>query len=232
MPWMTLDFKDPQRVIIPRIYQVQAIPKLIPIDNNGKELAKDLAPIVLNMPEIKFGEVFQVWENISLGKIPNPSMQNLNTIPPVIPEINFGELPVVDNKGNSASFKNAKIKVRALYFSAHWCPPCRNFTPRLVKFYDIINKSLKRLEIVFSSWDRDEKSFQEYFKEMPWIAVDFKQLLVRNALTQKYGIRGIPALIIIDENGKVLDAINARNEVEKSDENQYEKIFEKWMALQ
>ena len=25
------------------------------------------------------------------------------------------------------------------YFSAHWCPPCRVFTPNLKTFYDVIN---------------------------------------------------------------------------------------------
>ena len=29
--------------------------------------------------------------------------------------------------------------IHAYYFSAHWCPPCRGFTPQLVKFYNIVN---------------------------------------------------------------------------------------------
>ena len=29
-------------------------------------------------------------------------------------------------------------EVIGLYFSAHWCPPCRGFTPQLGKFYDQI----------------------------------------------------------------------------------------------
>jgi nucleoredoxin len=26
-----------------------------------------------------------------------------------------------------------------LYFSAHWCPPCRGFTPALAKFFKAAN---------------------------------------------------------------------------------------------
>ena len=36
------------------------------------------------------------------------------------------------------------------YFSAHWCPPCRNFTPLLKDFYD----EAEGIEIVFVSSDR------------------------------------------------------------------------------
>ena len=28
-------------------------------------------------------------------------------------------------------------KVLAFYFSAHWCPPCRLFTPVLAEFYSV-----------------------------------------------------------------------------------------------
>ena len=28
-------------------------------------------------------------------------------------------------------------KILAYYFSAHWCPPCLNFTPILTDFYNV-----------------------------------------------------------------------------------------------
>lgn len=30
-------------------------------------------------------------------------------------------------------------KVICFYFSAHWCPPCREFTPVLADFYTVID---------------------------------------------------------------------------------------------
>lgn len=67
-------------------------------------------------------------------------------------------------------------KVIGLYFSAHWCPPCRAFTPKLVEFYNGIKSSEKgnSFEMVFISSDRDQESFSEYFKEMPWLALPFE----------------------------------------------------------
>ena len=67
-------------------------------------------------------------------------------------------------------------KVVGLYFSAHWCPPCRGFTPKLAEWYTkLTSGALKdKVEIVFVSSDRDEKSFNEYFAEMPWLALPFE----------------------------------------------------------
>ena len=39
----------------------------------------------------------------------------------------------------------------AIYFGAHWAPPCRLFTPTLQEFYSQINHQDKVLEIIFCS---------------------------------------------------------------------------------
>lgn len=63
-------------------------------------------------------------------------------------------------------------KTVGLYFSAHWCPPCRGFTPKLAEFYKK-HHTEKNFEIVFVSSDKNDAEFQEYYKEMPWLALPF-----------------------------------------------------------
>merc|ERR1712010_67849 len=88
--------------------------------------------------------------------------------------------------------------VVALYFSAHWCPPCRGFTPQMGKFYDSI-KATKNFEIIFVSSDRDASQFKEYYDEQAaWAALPFKDRATKNALSKKFKVRGIPTLVILD----------------------------------
>ena len=77
--------------------------------------------------------------------------------------------------GKNGPFNTNAITARytLFYFSAHWCGPCRSFTPRLTKFYNFINKDIKRLEVIFISWDDEEVEYKEYFKTMPWLSSAF-----------------------------------------------------------
>ena len=89
-------------------------------------------------------------------------------------------------------------KAVGIYFSAHWCPPCRGFTPVLAEFYsDVVAANENDLEIVFVSSDSDQHAFDEYYGEMPWVSVPFGAE-AQNTLGTKYGVRGIPTFIVID----------------------------------
>ncbi|BFZ22000.1 hypothetical protein BsWGS_25039 [Bradybaena similaris] len=100
-----------------------------------------------------------------------------------------------------------------LYFSAHWCPPCRNFTPVLSDCYKSVAAAGKKWQIIFVSSDRDIKGCKEYYDTMPWLLLPFDSDL-KELLSEKYGIRGIPALILIDpKTGQVVTA-NGRDVVQ------------------
>ena len=97
----------------------------------------------------------------------------------------------------------AKKSGICLYFSAHWCPPCRQFTPILADHYNRQYKK-KNLEIVFISSDRDEASFNEYHSIMPWLALPYGERALKDELSRKFQVNGIPCLVVLDGEGKLV----------------------------
>jgi len=92
-----------------------------------------------------------------------------------------------------------------VYFSAHWCPPCRGFTPKLVEFHTK-HAATKGFETVFVSGDRDQKSFEDYYGEMPWLALPYEKKDLSRALNKKYKVKGIPSLVILGPDGRLITA--------------------------
>ena len=97
-----------------------------------------------------------------------------------------------------------KNELIGVYFSAHWCGPCRAFTPKLAQFYNNVNSEKKQIEIVFNSCDRDLNGFNEYFGTMPWIATPFESE-AKTKIEEACGISSIPQLIIFNNKGQVID---------------------------
>jgi nucleoredoxin len=105
----------------------------------------------------------------------------------------------------SAGYKGViNPKYTAIYYSAHWCPPCRAFTPELVKWYNGFQPKHKDFQLVFVSSDKDEAAMLGYMTEMkmPWPALKFGEK--KETAVTKYAASGIPYLVLIDENGKDL----------------------------
>jgi thiol-disulfide isomerase/thioredoxin len=92
----------------------------------------------------------------------------------------------------------------AIYFSAHWCPPCRAFTPRLVQWYNGFKPSHPNFELIFVSDDHDEASMFDYMTtmSMPWPAVRYDDRET-SGLT-KFANTGIPDLVLVSSTGQVL----------------------------
>ena len=110
-------------------------------------------------------------------------------------------------EGKKDKVKLSEVKEAPLigvYFSAHWCPPCRGFTPVLSQFYNVANKKSKNIEIIFVSFDRSEHGFKEYYDTMPWLSFPFTSDK-KIPFAQEFQIMGIPALLVFDKNGKLID---------------------------
>ena len=120
-------------------------------------------------------------------------------------------------KDGQVKFSPKDAPFFGLYFSAHWCPPCRNFTPKLKNFYEVVNKNQKQIEIIFVTSDKSEAEFNEYFGSMPWISLPFKDESIDN-LKQTFEVMGIPTFLVFNNEGKLIDD-KARTTVE----NRYPK---------
>jgi hypothetical protein len=86
-------------------------------------------------------------------------------------------------------------------------------TAELAGLYSAVRSRLgaKAFEVVFMSVDRDETSFLENFRKMPWLAAPFSNdegdsALVRRseAAARIFGVTELPALVLVDANGALI----------------------------
>lgn len=119
--------------------------------------------------------------------------------------------PISNAQGEQVSLDSIEGKYIGLYFSAHWCPPCRLFTPKLVQFRDAHQD---QFEIIFVSSDRTADAKQTYMQEtgMKWPAVPWRGES-SSALKNHFGVSSIPTLIILNPEGKVV-SLDGRSDVE------------------
>ena len=112
------------------------------------------------------------------------------------------------DSNNIIDYKNKKInlmkgKIVGLYFSAHYCGPCRQFTPKLITFYNNLKTERDDFEILFCSSDINITEFYQYFNTMPWKCIPFNSDISQN-LAKFLEIRGIPALVFLGKDGEII----------------------------
>jgi thiol-disulfide isomerase/thioredoxin len=96
-----------------------------------------------------------------------------------------------------------------IYVSAHWCGPCRQFTPQLVTWYKNMLRASNNnncMEVVFLSADHSHQEFVNYYQNMPWLAIDYNDETARETLMAQLRVQGIPRLAVVDgRTGRVIE---------------------------
>ncbi len=70
--------------------------------------------------------------------------------------------------------------------------------------YKQIKADGKDFEIIFVSSDRNQSGFEEYFAEMPWLALPYSDRTRKDQLSKHFGVQGIPTLVMLDAGGEVI----------------------------
>lgn len=121
------------------------------------------------------------------------------------PFLTENALDLITSDGSKVDQKRITDKKLILvYFSAHWCAPCRAFTPNLVNFYNTSGGGDK-FEILFVSSDNDENAMMDYMRltNMPWVGLSWGSR-GRTPVKKKYCGPGIPCLVMLNEQDEVI----------------------------
>ncbi|XP_060541610.1 LOW QUALITY PROTEIN: nucleoredoxin [Pantherophis guttatus] len=195
MPWLALPFADKRRKLkLWNKFRVSNIPSLIFIDaNTGKVVCRNGLLVIRDDPEgLEFPWGPRPFSEVVAG----PLLRNSG--PPL----------------ESSVLEGSHVGV---YFSAHWCPPCRSLTRVLVESYRKIKDAGQKFEIVFVSADRSYKSgcgvnnrrTELFLKENEHLRNQESHLPFR-LRHHASGPRaaccgcGIPTLIVLDTKGDVI----------------------------
>ena len=119
--------------------------------------------------------------------------------------------------GTQVDLSQMRGKVVLMDFWATWCPGCMQEAPHVVDAYNALHD--KGLEVVGISLDVDKSQMEavaqqkgmvwpEYFDGKAW----------KNDVAVHFGINQIPALWLVDKNGKLVDT-DAREDLQGKIEN-------------
>ena len=95
-------------------------------------------------------------------------------------------------------------------FWATWCGPCRKAMPELRRLQQTFEK--QQVKVVGVNLDEDLKALAEYLAEenLPWTNLTGADA---RRQAEKYGVRGIPSLMLVDGDGKIRQITHKVDEI-------------------
>jgi nucleoredoxin len=200
MPWLALPYAQRDtKAQLSKTFKVDGIPTLVVLDEKGNVLTRNGRGIVDSDPTA--AEL--PWSHVNAN---------------IFDLLGSGPIATKDGKGLTAAQLKTPGSYFGVYFSAHWCPPCKAFTPKFAETYNNVVKAGKPFNCIFASWDREKAQFDEYYHEMPWATLPFDDPRIKK-LSGRFEVESIPTLIIFDSNGNIVSE-KARGAVANDPEGQ------------
>ena len=114
-----------------------------------------------------------------------------------LPNLEFASL-----SGEQVNLANLKGKVVLIDFWASWCGPCLRAMPDLIETYRKYHD--QGFEIVGISLDKDKARLEQYMQDtgITWQQY-YDGLGWENKMAKRFGVQGIPHIVLVDKNGAV-----------------------------
>ncbi|KAE8099838.1 hypothetical protein FH972_017787 [Carpinus fangiana] len=201
MPWLAVPFDVNLNRRLSNRYHVKHMPSLIPLTSDDQiSIEEDLIRLIEDYGPEAFPFTKSRREELKASDaemLEGGKLQDLLA--------HKGRDYVISKDGTKVLVSELVGKTIGLYFGAHWCPPCHTFTAQLLEAYNDHQMASKEqdFEIIFISTDRDLKEFNLSLESMPWLAIPYSDKR-RNDLCRIFNIKGIPSLVLIGADGKVI----------------------------
>lgn len=175
-------------------------------DNIRADLAKGTFQLISPSSTVN-KEIFDfINKNVTDEKVKEAAKKAYDVATKLIPGSPSPKFSNYENfNGGTASLDDFKGKVTYIDIWATWCLPCRGEIPALKE----LEKKFHGKDVAFVSIsiDQNKDEWKEFVKSEDLKGV---QLFAENAFEsqfiQDYGIRQIPTFIIIDKEGKIVNA--------------------------
>jgi peroxiredoxin len=163
------------------------------------EKAKELlAQLKKDYPDTKPGqEVDRILESMKVQEEAKKIQASL------VEGTKFPEFEEKDLAGKPLSIVNYRGKVVLLDFWATWCAPCVHELPNVLQTYEKYHK--QGFEIIGISLDQDKNKLTNFIKDkdVAWPQF-FDGKGWENKLAVKYGVKSIPATILLNGEGTII----------------------------
>src|SRR5690606_19326214 len=92
-------------------------------------------------------------------------------------------------------------------FWATWCGPCLQEIPNIKRHYELYRD--KGFEVIGYNLDERRSDLERFFatQKLPWptvVSEDDERIGFNSPLADQCGVRSIPFLVLLDQNGKVV----------------------------
>ncbi|KDP26595.1 hypothetical protein JCGZ_17753 [Jatropha curcas] len=235
MPWLSLPFKDKCCEKLVRYFELSTVPTLVVIGPDGKTLHSNVAEAIEEHGVQAYPFTPERFAELAEIEKAREASQTLESV------LVSGDRDFVIGKDGAKVLVSDLIgKNILLYFSAHWCPPCRAFLPKLIEAYHEIKAKDNAFEVIFISSDSDQASYDDFFSTMPWLALPFGDER-KASLSRKFKVQGIPMLVALGPTGRTItkearslitihgaDAYPFTDEHLKEIEAKYEEMAKGW----